>query len=213
MGVNAMGARYFRRTDGIIGVGFFIDFAGLRQASISWPDRVSSRHTEDEFERGVIEDITDSVVGKSLVVDQEVDERGIQVAQSFNDWLQSVRDAGGDAWDGVDVESVLTELRGRVEQPVESDPVPPENVGEPKESSEIVADEPQIEADSVGPSVEPPLDVPEPAPKKSEAESIREYITANPEASNAQVIEHLATVSVEVTSSQVAYQRKKLGKE
>lgn len=155
MGVNAVGARYFRRTDGIVGVGFFIEFAGLRQASISWPDRVSSRHTEDEFTRGTIVDVTDAM----------------------------------------DPRPELPTL-----EPV-AEPGPADEIDEPDESN---PPEP----------VEPPLDVPvEPVdeiPKKSEAEHIREYITANPEASNAQVIEHLATISVDVTSSQIAYQRKKL---
>ncbi len=58
MGFNATGARRFKRmSDLVSGVGFYIDWAGLRQASIAWPDGPPTRHTDTEFELGHYVDI------------------------------------------------------------------------------------------------------------------------------------------------------------
>jgi hypothetical protein len=54
-----MGAvpRKFRRHDGVIGVGYWIVWAGLDQASVSWPDAPANRYTQMQFDRGDVEDL------------------------------------------------------------------------------------------------------------------------------------------------------------
>lgn len=39
------------RMDGIVGLGYWIQFAGLEQLSVSWPDGPATRHTADDVQR------------------------------------------------------------------------------------------------------------------------------------------------------------------
>lgn len=50
-----MVAQRFRRSDGVLGVGFEIEFGGLPQLSIAWPDGPATRHTLTEAQRLKIE--------------------------------------------------------------------------------------------------------------------------------------------------------------
>ena len=49
--------RTFRRADGVLGVGFLMQFAGVLQASIAWPDRQAQRFIVDDFERYGLEEV------------------------------------------------------------------------------------------------------------------------------------------------------------
>lgn len=70
--------KFFRRSDGIVGVGFVILYGGVNQFSISWPDRPCERFTEEMAKMEGIEvddpTIMDSVVGEaSLPADPSVE--------------------------------------------------------------------------------------------------------------------------------------------
>ncbi len=39
------------RMDGVVGLGHWIHFAGLKQLSVSWPDIPATRHTADDVQR------------------------------------------------------------------------------------------------------------------------------------------------------------------
>ncbi len=70
MVTNAMGARRFRRViDGVLGLGYYINWAGLKQASVAWPDVPACRYVPDDFTRQVIEDMGEvKVCDQSCVV-------------------------------------------------------------------------------------------------------------------------------------------------
>lgn len=42
---------FFRRVDGVVGVGFQSEFGGIEQYSIAWPDRSPERQSIDVSER------------------------------------------------------------------------------------------------------------------------------------------------------------------
>ena len=48
----------FRRVDGVIGVGFQIEFGGVEQYSIAWPDRAPERLSIDPAEKmGIVDEV------------------------------------------------------------------------------------------------------------------------------------------------------------
>ncbi len=48
----------FRRVDGVIGVGFQMEFGGIDQYSIVWPDKAGERHTLDVAEKmGIVVEV------------------------------------------------------------------------------------------------------------------------------------------------------------
>lgn len=74
----------------------------------------------------------------------------------------------------------------------------PETTDESQEDAEVSEDDKSV-------SEEPEADEP-----VSEAQAIRDYLTANPEATNKTVVEALAVDGIEISSSQVTRQRKNL---
>lgn len=134
----------YRRPDGVVGCGFVIEFAGKPQHSVSWPDRVSFRYTEEGLERA-----------------------GIACSSPCG-------------------------------EPV-SEPV-----------AAIVAPEPAAESNPEPPASDAAEDVTQEVDAASEAGAIREYLAANPEATNKQVIAALAEQGVQIQSSQVTREKKKL---
>lgn len=123
-----MGHFTYKRADGVQGVGFKIEYSGVVQHSVAWPDRPAERYKDDELARHHIV----TFKGKS---------------------------------------------------PVDED----------RESSETSGEDDGA-----------------PVAPMTEAEAIRMYLTDNPDAANAEVIETLAHQGFAVTSSQVSRQRKKL---
>lgn len=49
--------RTYRRSDGILGVGFVIAICGTQQASIAWPDRPAERYIVEDMARNGVEEI------------------------------------------------------------------------------------------------------------------------------------------------------------
>lgn len=49
--------RTYRRSDGILGVGFVIAICGTEQASIAWPDRPAERYIVEDMARNGVEEI------------------------------------------------------------------------------------------------------------------------------------------------------------
>jgi hypothetical protein len=90
----------------------------------------------------------------------------------------------------------------------ESEPEEPE-IADPVESAEVKT-EVNVDANIQSESSEQESETEE--KPKSEAEQIREYLTANPDADNKTVIEELAKAGTDITSSQVTRQRKNLSK-
>lgn len=204
MGSNALVARRFRRSDGIVGVGFYIQYAGLTQASVSWPDREAQRYTEDQFKLGALTDAG------------EVNWPMIGATAEEMASLRSQKDAVEMSLKQSAVEN--EKLAKKIEELL-SDSQKNESVSEPEsvqaEGLSEAEAETILEAAEELPAEEPAVETTEVVeePKKSEAQHIRDYLAANPDASNSQVIEHLATISVNVTSSQVATQRRRVAKE
>lgn len=98
--------------------------------------------------------------------------------------------------------------RSEPQAPVEDSPAeePTSEVVEDEEPAEQV-DEPAAAVDEVE-EVEQ-----EPEAEKSEAEHIREYLTANPDSANKDVIKALKKIGVEISSSQVSAARKQLAEQ
>jgi hypothetical protein len=164
-----MGARRYRDRNGNVGIGFMIEWAGLQMASIAWETKPATRHTLDEFERGMVEDLGELV---ECVSDPE----NVN-SKAYVDGMRK------------DFERLLQENE-RLKVILGSAPTVPED--QPSEAQPENSD---------------------PQPEKSEAQHIRDYLAANPEASNSQAIDHLATIGVNVHGSQIATQRKKIAKQ
>ena len=61
----------FRRVDGVIGVGFQIEFGGIEQYSIAWPDKAGERQSLDVAEKmGMVVEVapSDSMKPSDLLV-------------------------------------------------------------------------------------------------------------------------------------------------
>lgn len=57
---------FFRRIDGVVGVGFQIEFGGIEQYSIAWPDRAGERHSLDVARKiGIVVEVAPEGLGPS----------------------------------------------------------------------------------------------------------------------------------------------------
>lgn len=156
----------YRRIDGVIGVGFVIDFAGKAQHSIAWPDRPAERMMSDELETW-----------------------GIKTGQV------------GLTQDGCPEPCCEPEQ----ERPAVNDSVEDVSQEEPavaEASADAIADS-ESEQEQEQPAFVFDAD-------GTEAGNIRSYLTAFPEATNQEVIRELNSHGMEVSSSQVSYQRNRL---
>jgi len=141
---NKFGLRKFRRlTDGVEGFGYWIEWSGIQQASVAWPDGASTRHPENDFELKKIEECVAAVEVNVMAV-----------AES---------------------------------------PSMPLDIDVPGEPLRISPESPTDHTLAV--------DVVPSAPPK---QAIREYLESNPEAPNAQVVDHMGTIDVETTTTEVA---------
>lgn len=147
----------YSRPDGVVGVGFEIQWAGKPQHSVSWPDRPSFRYTDQGLERA-----------------------GISV--EYGEGLAPVTEPA----EASEPEAVAT-------------PEPTPVVTEPTPVVTETAEEATAEAEEATAETE-----------TSEAQSIRDYLAANPEAANKDVITALAEQGIQIQSSQVTRERKKL---
>jgi hypothetical protein len=179
-------------------VGYVITFAGLQQASVSWPDVEATRHVVGEdgkLEGGVVDaekspsiplgDMLSAALPRAW--NREIS-RGYDFAESESEPEPKLADELPPA---EATEALSVEAASLVEDPIQD--------ANPTET---------IPQDTIEETIEP-----EPAsevPVKSEAESIRDYLAANPGIPNAKVVENLAADGVKVTSSQVSRERKKL---
>ena len=140
----------YQRANGVIGYGFEILHCSRPMHSISWPDELGERMTQDELDR-----------------------KGVKVQTVALESAESVEDDGED-WKSAYL--ALKKMHAELKAKCEADETPSK--------------------DEVSPV--------------SEAESIRNYLTENPKASNKEVVEALGLLGIEINSSQVSTQRKRL---
>lgn len=193
MGQHALGEprKFKRKSDGVVGIGHWILWGGCEQASISWPDGPATRHVEHEFDCGLYEDL-----GELKLCDDSC----IVIADGYA------------TIDG----SVIQQLCGTDDKLGET--IVPEFTPEflQSEFNTKVGDESIVsvtgEPDVLPPEKTSDSELPQhwTAPEESKLvefsrdEIIRHYLSENSDASNAQVVEHLATNSITVTDEQVA---------
>jgi chromosome segregation ATPase len=213
MGVNAVVARRFRRSDGVVGVGFYVEHAGLRMASVAWPDREAQRYTDDHFQLKALEDEGEM---KSILsaAEQEISAMESEVQELSEALSRFIEENHAKAQEIEEKDSLIESMQEKIiglEAAIAMAELSASDIEEIMNSEELASSEAPAEPSLVEPSA-PLAPVASSEPFKSEAQHIRDYIAANPEASNSQVIEHLATISVNVTSSQIASQRRRAAK-
>lgn len=202
MVADAVGARRFRRiNDGVLGLGYYIDWAGLRQASVAWPDGPSVRYVPDDFDRGIIED-----VGPAFPV---------SVAADHECKIELVD--GKYVCGSVVIHQACGE-ECKLGERVESPSLEVDSKRESFDPTDLTVEEMQSRGMTIGKlpdfinpeSVELKPQVDPESERLLATNAITEYLTRNPEAPIPQVVEHLATIDVRVTPEQVAGVRERL---
>ena len=235
---------YYKRPDGVVGVGFFIPYGGEFVHSIAWPDRQAERYTVDRLARcGIdcdgmtLDSLTDEAAeflksdhGWRFLTPEEVGETKAELAKALGiapgelfvpqgETHEAGEETGREAFytsvdaaavadagvDSVDTGNQPSDQDQAAKSVAESVPagVGGDEAGE--DAAAVDADQDGSEADE-DPAEQPQRQV------VSEAQSIRDYLTANPGAENKQVIESLKAEGIDVNSSQVNRQRKNLAK-
>lgn len=178
-------ANKYQQSDRRTGVGFVIEWAGRKQHSIAWEAGPAERYKEDELaEHGIeVTPLVECVHKPAEAVVEEI----------VGDALESQS--------GVKVEEVQEiETAPETEQPVS------DWTGEGQDALTDVEAAEEIARESTGHEF---IFLPE----GTEAANIRAYLTAYPEATNQEVIAALHKFGLEVSSSQVSTQRKKIEKD
>ncbi|MGV3485955.1 MAG: hypothetical protein ACO1RT_16180 [Planctomycetaceae bacterium] len=216
----------YHRPDAVDGVGFLIDYCARPQHSIAWPDRIGERMTPEELERrGVtFEPLVAMSFDPDLPQFVPVEVNGIPSASIPVEVVTgiAVDNATGDLSLQVETATVhATKIEDTTAEAYDyyASKVDRESAGPviPATNETIVhAQDPGAHADDASAHAQDPQNtaanaeaLPD-ASAKSEAEQIREYLTANPDESNSAVIEELAVRGIKITSSQVSRQRSKL---
>ena len=210
-----MSVKLYKRADGIEGVGFIIDRAGLRMHSVAWPDGIAQRYTLEELERKRI------VTAELVKVSADSDDPDAASMSDVVDELLAVKEELQDAKDNyrqlakenVNLNNQIEELKnadGTDESAGDTKPptaAPGDATAEGDEATEPSGDE-ASEDDAAADTDEPEAE--ESEKTLSEAAMIRKYLEEYPEETNAQIIEAFKVDGVEITSSQVSRQRRKL---
>jgi hypothetical protein len=223
---NAVGeARRFRRRDGVVGVGHWIEWAGLVQASVSWPDGAATRHQDDEFSKfGGYEDL-----GPVLAVEKTDVPGAILILsdamKSDSDfaftWHANISMAAID--EGCKPE-IAHQAASRfmqmafgvmeIDHPGMALPNSPDLLGSNLQPAETITGEPEIlPPEPTSPIADqlpalPPLEVA--AEPVSVLQAINDYLTQYPDANTEQVVEHLALNDVVTTLQEVTNVRNAL---
>jgi hypothetical protein len=200
------------RADGVVGVGFEIDFSQRKQHSIAWPDRIAERMLDDELKEHMIE------VSKAVGDDRQCCSAETCPMEKPKNEFQLGREIPGIGRvfnvnsEGVHIDDIATDdatketLNTIGEALVESiETASSEVTPEVSETPEVTQEPEAVEIEQ--PSTEPKFEF---DPRATEAANITAYLTVHPVAGNKEVITALHSFGMEVSSSQVSTARKKL---
>lgn len=191
----------YRRPDGVLGVGFFIPWAGKFTHSVSWPDLPAERYTEDRLERmgvKVVKMWIDESFSGSESDETQQEAEGETSSEASEQTVTPDADVvAPDVTDpGSESQSEATGNSSEGDQAGLANPSPG------TDESEATSDESQDGSE------QPEADEVSEEAQVSEAQAIRDYLASNPDASNKEVVAALKGQGIEITSSQVTRQRK-----
>lgn len=196
----------YHRPDGAVGCGYKIEWAGIEQHSVSWPDGPAQRYRDEDLDDRKIKIKSVAVVrfGDRKSIEQ-VDENGGEQVDAQKEPVNAGTDSGEQIDTTVEVNKTLAEAD---EQASDSFPLeaPADTVDTSDESVENAASDKQVadQTDSQAGNTSR-FD-----PSQSEAANIRIALEIAPEATNRDVIDHLHAAGISVSSSQVSRERKTL---
>lgn len=173
--------RTFKRSDGVIGVGYLVTYAGVLQASIAWPDRQAQRFIVGDFERNGIKELLEPWDSATSV--------------------QAVKDADGEVTELTEPESLVEVVEPLVvdgERLLEAgDKLQLDSEGGATVLPTEEADKPDASSD-VSPSIG----------LVSEAQALRNYLADNGTGgSNKSIIAAMKAKGIVVTTQQVSHAR------
>jgi hypothetical protein len=201
--------RKFRRHDGVVGYGFYIEWAGLRQASVSWPDIPAMRYTEFNMARGDVEDLGE-VDPQEITPEIALNALSSAFAREpdyAHTWQANIACCALDEGVSADIANKIADRFMKLAFGV----CTPEVIPEVSTQQDTQQDTQQVQsvADSVATENPPQTfkNIAGSSLSRDDSRTTYAYFVKNPEASIPQAIEHLATINVDVTTEQAVFIR------